>query len=265
MSYPLQPEVQMVRQVDLDGAAHLVLPPGVRHPDEPTAVFDAMDLLRARPGWTEATRQLRAAWTDVGQTAQEKAANYGLVFQSRRGSMIVDVVASRRRKYETRVQRIVEAWQNSTADRSLAGLVTHRPDDRKLGLREGEADTMIAVAQGLRQYAAEHDGLDEEGACRAWAHSVIGLEHAHKLDPYVGAVNGIGPALFAYLRMRCGADALKPDVRVRQALNEFGYDVPDDTHAILTVARGAAAELGTDLLVLDQLLWWTYRSHRKSR
>ncbi|GAA3576087.1 hypothetical protein GCM10022222_71000 [Amycolatopsis ultiminotia] len=32
----------MVRQAGLDGAAHLMLPPGVRHLDETTAVFEAM-------------------------------------------------------------------------------------------------------------------------------------------------------------------------------------------------------------------------------
>jgi integrase/recombinase XerD len=42
MLYLLQPEVRVVRQVDLDGAAHLMLPPGVRHLDETTAVFEAM-------------------------------------------------------------------------------------------------------------------------------------------------------------------------------------------------------------------------------
>jgi len=40
--YPMQPEVRMVRRVDLDGAAHLVRAAGVRHLDEPTEVFDAM-------------------------------------------------------------------------------------------------------------------------------------------------------------------------------------------------------------------------------
>jgi hypothetical protein len=38
----MQPEVRMVRRVDLEGAAHLVLATGVRHLDEATAVFDAM-------------------------------------------------------------------------------------------------------------------------------------------------------------------------------------------------------------------------------
>lgn len=42
MLYLLQPEVRVVRQVELDGAAHLMLPAGVRHLDETTAVFEAM-------------------------------------------------------------------------------------------------------------------------------------------------------------------------------------------------------------------------------
>lgn len=40
--YLMQPEVGMVRRVDLEGAAHLVLASGVRHLDEATAVFEAM-------------------------------------------------------------------------------------------------------------------------------------------------------------------------------------------------------------------------------
>jgi hypothetical protein len=39
--------------------------------------------------------------------------------------------------------------------------------------------------------------------------------------------------------------------------------VPAGEHAILVVARAAAAELGVDVLVLDQLLWWA-EEHRKT-
>ena len=71
---------------------------------------------------------------------------------------------------------------------------------------------MAAFADGL--------GLSEDEGCLRWAHGVAGLEHAPGLDPVVGSVNGIGPALFAYLRMRSGADALKPDLRVARALRK---------------------------------------------
>jgi hypothetical protein len=70
-------------------------------------------------------------------------------------------------------------------------------------------------------------------------------------------VSGLGrPALFAYLRMRAGADALKPDQRVHAAFRTLGYKAPNDPHAMLMVARGAAEEVGIGLLVLDQLLWF---------
>lgn len=57
------------------------------------------------------------------------------------------------------------------------------------------------------------------------------------------------------MRMGCGADALKPDLRVAGSLRELGFDVPSDEHSILVVGRAAAAELEVSLLVLDQLLW----------
>jgi hypothetical protein len=58
------------------------------------------------------------------------------------------------------------------------------------------------------------------------------------------------------MRMRCGADALKPDLRVARALRHLGFPVAGaDGHALLVLARCVAAEIGVDLLTLDQLLW----------
>ena len=115
---------------------------------------------------------------------------------------------------------------------------------------------MQAVAGGLVHFCATAE-LEEEQGVRRWAEEAGAFEHAPRLDPFVGGAPGIGPALFAYLRMRCGADALKPDLRVHRGLAWLGYPVPREPHAVLLVARGAAAELEIDLLVLDQLLWRT--------
>lgn len=71
----------------------------------------------------------------------------------------------------------------------------------------------------------------------------------------VGCVKGIGLALFAYMRMRSGADAIKPDIRVKKALRHLGFAVPDDDHAVLILAKAAAEEIRVSRLVLDQLLW----------
>jgi hypothetical protein len=66
----------------------------------------------------------------------------------------------------------------------------------------------------------------------------------------------LGTALFAYLRMRSGANALKPDLRVARALRKLGFYVPVGEHAIRVVAHAAADKTGISLLALDQLLWW---------
>jgi hypothetical protein len=65
------------------------------------------------------------------------------------------------------------------------------------------------------------------------------------------------------MRMHCGGKALKPDVRVGRELRRLGFEVPAGEHAILVVARAATAELGVDVLILDQLLWWA-EEHRKT-
>jgi hypothetical protein len=57
--------------------------------------------------------------------------------------------------------------------------------------------------------------------------------------------------------MRCGADAIKPDVRVREALGSLLFPLGDGSDlALLCVAGAAAEELGVTRLQLDQLLWW---------
>ena len=56
--------------------------------------------------------------------------------------------------------------------------------------------------------------------------------------------------------MRSGADTLKPDLRVRQALRDGGLVVPGGESSLLIVGERLAAELGVSCLVLDQLRWW---------
>ena len=72
----------------------------------------------------------------------------------------------------------------------------------------------------------------------------------------MGSVSGIGVALFAYLRMFGGADAIKPDVRVRKALLRAGLSVADGPVAVLTMAEAMAEEVGLGELVFDQLCWY---------
>ncbi|MGP9843332.1 hypothetical protein [Brachybacterium sp. 107] len=213
-----------------------------------------LTLLRKREGWADAVVKLKGLADEKGDEARAAARTYANVYKGRRGAMVFDVVASRQRKYATRVRPSVAQWEGAVSAPTLSVLASTRLDPKDYGLREDEPATMQTVAANLLDFADE-SGLSDDEACRRWAEGVDGLQHAHALDPVVGSVSGIGPALFAYMRMRCGANALKPDVRVAKSLNGLGFTTPGDSHSVLTIAQGAAAEIDVDLLTLDQLLW----------
>jgi hypothetical protein len=218
---------------------------------------DPLGVLRGRPEWAPAVQQLRSLISRHGDEALRRAEAYPRFYAGRRGSMVLDVVLSRQRLYQDRVLPLVDRWERDSDAHSLRWLAGHEPDQKTYGLRSGESSTAAVLARNLVTFI---DGLglgeDEDEGCLRWAQGTAGLEHAPRLDPVAGSVTGIGPALFAYLRMRSGADALKPDLRVARALRELGFHVPPDEHAVLTVAHAAADEAAINLLVLDQLLWW---------
>ena len=223
---------------------------------EDTATGSAVNVLaviRKRPGWAEAVERLRDLAATRGDGPSRAAKAYRTIYQGRRGAMVFDVVVSRQRKYQSVVLPRVEKWETG-GEPTLARLARDGVEAAEFGLQRTEPVTLQTVATNLLSFCRA-EGLAEDAGCQAWADRVQGLEHAPKLDPIVGGVSGIGPALFAYMRMRCGADALKPDLRVARALRDLGFEVPGDGHSVLVVARAAAAELGVSLLVLDQLLW----------
>lgn len=217
-------------------------------------------MLRATPGWDDAINALRVVWESDGEHARTRAAEIRSNFAGRRGLMVLDVVLSRQRRYTARVTPRLNRWLEHVAEqRGVPTLrwVEGNPDSYvDLGLRDGEADTIGNVTAGLLRYADDHR-LDEDQACVAWAHEVGGLEVAPDLDPYIGAVKGIGPALFAYLRILCGADTIKPDVRVLKQLRRVGVQVaPASAAAGFLAASAVAHELGIPVIELDQLLWY---------
>jgi len=211
------------------------------------------ELFEAVPGWRDAAGRLGALVAEHGTSARQAAERYAAVYERRRAAMVVDVVLSRQRRYKSIVLPEVEAFEETEAASSLAALAQLGPLGIR-GLRSGEADTIRATAPGLLRHSADR-GLDDEAGVRSWAELVAPFEHAPELDPCVGSVKGIGLALFAYMRMRSGADAIKPDVRVRKALRRLGFPTPAGEHALLVVARAAAQEVGFTRLELDQLLW----------
>jgi hypothetical protein len=221
---------------------------------------EVLERLRAFPWWDGAAENLRKFAEDHVKEAESDAQTYASVYTARRGAMVVDVVASRQRTYGTRVKAIVAKWEATSEEHSLDWLAEHPVDASQFGLSTDEVVTIHEVANNLRAFAVGQ-GLGgphgDDMACGNWAAGCGELEHAPRLAPVVGCVKGIGIALFAYMRMRSGADAIKPDVRVRKALRALGFVVPDDDHAVLVIAKAAATEIGVSRLVLDQLLWRT--------
>jgi hypothetical protein len=209
-----------------------------------------VELLSRDESWAAAMTRLHALNNEHGEQALERVAGYATRYQGRRAAMVFDVVASRQRPYETRVRSMVDVFSQTQAAASLAALGRDGPVGP--GLRNGEAETMHAVASGLVAYGDDHRIASDDDICASWAVAAQGVEHAPALDPYVGDVKGIGPALFAYLRMRSGADAIKPDVRVRRAFRALGFSIPAGESAIILVAHAAAEGLSTSLLVLDR-------------
>ncbi len=220
---------------------------------------DALVLLRTYPAWETAVARLDELKKAGGAQARASADAYVGVYAGRRGAMIIDVVASRQRSYKKRVQPMVADWIAASPAATIAALAANRLDAARYGLSEAEVDTIATVAQRFQEFAAAEglsDPSQEDRLCRLWADRYEPFEHAPRLDPVVGSVKGIGLALWSYMRMRSGANALKVDGRVRKALRNLGFTVHRDSDlAVLLVAKAAAEEVGLPLLVLDQLLW----------
>ena len=190
--------------------------------------------------------------------AEKLAKQYFSRYKGRRGSMVVDVVASAWRNYDRVEKQIVPAFEKSVRTPSLKALAQTTPNIP--GLRNGEAAAMQAAAAGLLRFAAEkRSGAvgDDEKIVKAWAKYAEPFRFETKIEPYVGSVKRVGPALFAYLRMRAGADAIKADVWVARVLQQHGakFKKVTDVIEVTRVAEAVAAAAGLSRLTLDQMLW----------
>jgi len=176
-------------------------------------------------------------------------------YSGRRGAMVVDVVTSRQRQYRARVLKIVRGWSASVATPTLQALAENPLDKKLFGLREGESESMSNIAKGLLRFGFDFEIEGEDLICQNWSRAVEDFRFAPKLDPYVGHLNGMGIALFAYLRKLSGAEAIKPDVRVRKRLQSIGFEVPDGAHALMMLCEILADELKISRSTFDTYLW----------
>jgi hypothetical protein len=172
--------------------------------------------------------------------------------------MVVDVVSSAWRNYDRVEKHIVPAFEKSVRTPDLKSLAKGIPNIP--GLRGGEAVAMQEAAAGLLRFAKEKRPAtlnDDEKIVKAWAKYAEPFRYNTKSEPYVGSVKKIGPALFAYLRMRAGADAIKADVWVARVLEEHGatFKKATDVVEVTRYAEAVAEAMGVSRLVLDQMLW----------
>lgn len=199
------------------------------------------------PNQLNAIYEIRKA-LEENSSLKERAANYGTLYKGERGLMVVDVVSSRQRRYDSYViPKIIPQYRSVAKDLSLQELASNSPI--WLPLRDGEADTMKSIAKVLINYGNTRGLTDEEKIVRRWADDKDAFQEV--LD-----IKGIGPALLQYLRMRSGADSLKVDVRVIEELGKLGLPVHWFTaDGLLELCVEIANEANCTLLELDQVLW----------
>jgi hypothetical protein len=114
--------------------------------------------------------------------------------------------------------------------------------------------TIQQVAAALLAFGGT--GVSDKQRMNAWANQAVPFRYHHRLDA-VGQVSGIGIALFNYLLMRSGADALKPDTRIKGHLKTSGLTKTNRTADLdaLFLAEAMAEELNMSRLWFDKLLW----------
>jgi hypothetical protein len=199
------------------------------------------------PNWNYAVEQVKRVLVS-DKDVKKKAQDYGLIYKNRRGLMVVDVVASRQRKYlEYVVPKLLPQYEAKAADLSLLSLAKKAPI--WMPLRTGEAKVMQSVAKVLLDFGNRGRIKDENDICLAWAED--SSAHSDILD-----IKGIGPALLQYLRMRSGADSVKIDVRVMEELKNLRLPVDWFTSdGLLQICTELAREASCSLVELDQVLW----------
>jgi hypothetical protein len=199
------------------------------------------------PNWNYAIKQVRRV-LGSDKEVKKKAQEYGLIYRNRRGLMVVDVVASRQRKYlEYVVPKLLPQYEAKAADLSLLSLAKKAPI--WMPLRTGEAKVMQSVAKVLLDFGDRGGIKDENDICLTWAED--SSAHSDILD-----IKGIGPALLQYLRMRSGADSVKIDVRVMEELKNLHLPVEWFTSdGLLQICSELAKEANCSLVELDQVLW----------
>ncbi|WP_339104103.1 hypothetical protein [Haloterrigena salinisoli] len=133
-----------------------------------------------------------------------------------------------------------------------------------------EDDDLVAAfgAQRKRRVLLEAAGVlsarpeaDDPAALLGWAETA---DHYRYDEDPIGAIAGVGPSTFQFLRQLAGVETLTPDptaVALIDAVADALESSPLDTGTDLrTIASGEwlAVESSYSALEIDRLAWWTF-------
>lgn len=171
---------------------------------------------------------------------------------------VIDCVLSLNRRYEgfvlPRVKRFARRHPDVSSLQALLSLIKtykthHEFSIYELDYRdEKRANTLVGVIQYLISIQEKYEGATELARLENWARSV-------KPSDYLSVgVPGFGISGFQYLRMRFGADTVKPDVHIINFVSEVVGRRIDGVLAI-TVLEEAARKANLPVRQLDGTIW----------
>lgn len=158
------------------------------------------------------------------------------------------------------VERFREAFVDSGRADSIAAVAALELEDDDLVGAFGAQRKRHVLLEAAAVLAARPEDDDRE-ALTEWASRA---DHYRYDDDPIGAISGVGPGTFQYLRQLAGVDTIRPDPTVGRLLEAVDDDLessPIDTATGLrTIASGEwlAFESSYTPLEIDRLAWWTY-------
>ncbi|WP_255194557.1 hypothetical protein [Natronobeatus ordinarius] len=171
--------------------------------------------------------------------------------------------------YFTGVRATVERFRDAFVDpgrvRTFAALAALDPQDDTLVEAVG-AQRKRHVLCAAATVLADRSAGDDLEALRSWAAAAD--VYRYDEDP-IGAISGVGPATFQYLRLLAGVDTVKPDPQaialVEAVADELESSPLDASEPLRTVAscEWLAIETSYRRIELDQLAWVTFADERE--
>lgn len=163
------------------------------------------------------------------------------------------------------VERFRETFVSTGRVETFDDLVELSLEDPSLVDVFGAMRKRHVLCEAARVFVARPEADDLE-ALQAWA-SEADFYH-YRTDP-IGAISGVGPASFQYLRMLAGIDAVKPDSAVTRfveavadELDSSALDASDPFRAVAS-CEWMAMVTSYRPLEIDQLAWWTFADDRQ--